>query len=332
MNKNIKKIIILLVILIIISFAAFFTTKYKKEQLIANKPRTQIFELNETNVNKYHLVYDNEDITVEKKNNIWTITSPENNYKVDQMEAFANVKNFNTLNIDLIITNLSEVDSFGLDNPTNEFTVWDGKKEHKIYVGNKTPDGERYYVKYNDEYFSVEYVYIEALKKTIDMLRDKEIFESPIILDSVTTVEIATKDYTNTIKKLNRTNWVVDDLAEQTDLDKAYIDYETLSLVKASAFVYDQDLMKQLFKIPDAVITIYMQDNTKEVYELVYTVDDKIYVMPKSGIVYEVDYSIYDAAMRSKDYYEKSDSVEDSEEVLDSTDEESLKLYEDLEK
>ncbi|MEI0596661.1 DUF4340 domain-containing protein [Brachyspira pilosicoli] len=332
MNKNLKKIIILLVVLIIISFGAFFTTKYKKQKLIANKPRTQIFELNETNVNKYHLIYDNQDITVEKKNDVWTITSPENNYKVDQMEAFANVKNFNTLNIDLIITNLSEVDSFGLDNPTNEFTVWDGKKEHKIYVGNKTPDGERYYVKYNDEYFSVEYVYIEALKKTIDMLRDKEIFESPIILDSVTTVEIATKDYTNTIKKLNRTNWVVDDLAEQTDLDKAYRDYETLSLVKASAFVYDQDLMKQLFKIPDAVITIYMQDNTKEVYELVYTVDDKIYVMPKSGIVYEVDYSIYDAAMRSKDYYEKSDSVEDSEEVLDSTDEESLKLYEGLEK
>ncbi len=330
MNKNLKKIIILLVVLIIISFAAFFTTKYKKQQLIANKPRTQIFELNETNVNKYHLVYDNQDITVEKKNDIWTITSPENDYKVDQMEAFANVKNFNTLNIDLIITNLSEVDSFGLDNPTNEFTVWDGKKEHKIYVGNKTPDGERYYVKYNDEYFSVEYVYIEALKKTIDMLRDKEIFESPIVLDSVKMIEVSTKDYTNTIKKLNRTNWVVDDLAEQTDLDKAYRDFETLSLVKASAFVYEQDLMKQLFKVPDAVITIYMQDNTKEVYELVYTVDDRIYVKPKSDIVYEVDYSIYDAAMRSKDYYEKSDSVEDNEEALNS--EESLKLYEGLEK
>ncbi|MEI0580517.1 DUF4340 domain-containing protein [Brachyspira pilosicoli] len=330
MNKNLKKIIILLVVLIIISFAAFFTTKYKKQQLIANKPRTQIFELNETNVNKYHLVYDNQDITVEKKNDIWTITSPENDYKVDQMEAFANVKNFNTLNIDLIITNLSEVDSFGLDNPTNEFTVWDGKKEHKIYVGNKTADGERYYVKYNDEYFSVEYVYIEALKKTIDMLRDKEIFESPIVLDSVKMIEVSTKDYTNTIKKLNRTNWVVDDLAEQTDLDKAYRDFETLSLVKASAFVYEQDLMKQLFKVPDAVITIYMQDNTKEVYELVYTVDDKIYIKPQSDIVYEVDYSIYDAAMRSKDYYEKSDTVEDSEEALNS--EESLKLYESLEK
>ena len=330
MNKNIKKIIILLVVLIIISFAAFFTTKYKKQQLIANKPRTQIFELNETNVNKYHLVYDNQDITVEKKNNIWTITSPDNNYKVDQMEAFANVKNFNTLNIDLIITNLSEVSSFGLDNPTNEFTVWDGKKEHKIYVGNKTPDGERYYVKYNDEYFSVEYVYIEALKKTVDMLRDKEIFESPVVLDSVKMIEIATKDYTNRIEKLNRTNWVVDDLGEQTDLDKAYRDFTALSLVKASAFVYDQDLMKQLFKVPDAVITIYMQDNTKEVYELIYTVDDRIYVMPKSGIVYEVDYSIYDAAMRSKDYYEKSDTVEDSEEALNSED--SLKLYEGLEK
>lgn len=330
MNKNIRKIIILLVVLIIISFAAFFTTKYKKEQLIANKPRTQIFELNETNVNKYHLVYDNEDITVEKKNNIWTITSPENNYKIDQMEAFANVKNFNTLNIDLIITNLSEVSSFGLDNPSNEFTVWDGKKEHKIYVGNKTPDGERYYVKYNDEYFSVEYIYIEAIKKTIDMLRDKEIFESPIVLDSVKMIEIATKDYTNTINKLNRTNWVVDDLGEQTDLDKAYRDFTALALVKASAFVYDQDLMKQLFKIPDAVITIYMQDNTKEVYELIYTVDNRIYVKPKSDIVYEVDYSIYDAAMRSKDYYEKSDSVEDNEEALNSED--SLKLYEGLEK
>ena len=51
-----------------------------------------------------------------------------------------------------------------------------------------------------------------------------------------------------------------------------------------------------------------MQDNTKITYQLAYDIDNKVYVKPESGIIYEVDYSIYDAAMRGKEYYIKSDS------------------------
>lgn len=309
MNKNITKLLILVIILLIVSFTAFYITKKRRDEITANKPRLQIFELNETNVNKYRLIFGEETIIVEKINDIWKIISPSNDYKVDQLEAFANVKNFNTLNIDMIITNLSEVESFGLDNPSNEFTVWEGNKEYKILVGNKTADDERYYVKYKDEYFSVESIYIDALKKNIDMLRDKEIFNSrPISLDSVKTVEIAAGNYTNIIRKINRTNWIVENIEDKTDLEKAYNDFSTLSLIKASAFIYDVPRrIERLFRIPDAVISLHMEDNTKTIYSLVYDIDNKIYVKPESGIIYEVDYSIYDAAMRGKEYYIKSE-------------------------
>ena len=311
MNKNITKLLILLIVLLIISFAAFYITQKRGADIEANKPRTQIFVLNETNVNKYQLNFETEPIIVEKINDIWKIISPSNasDYKVDQLEAFANVKNFNTLNIDMIITNLSEVESFGLENPINEFTVWEGNKEYKILVGNKTADEERYYIKYKDEYFSVESIYIDALKKTVDMLRDKEIFNSPVSLDSVRAVEITAGDYTNIIRKISRTNWIVENLDGETDLEKAFNDFSTLSLIKASAFVYDvPQRIERLFRIPDAVVNLYMQDNTKITYRLAYDIDNKIYAKPESGIIYEVDYSIYDAAMRGKEYYIKSDS------------------------
>lgn len=311
MNKNIAKLLILVIILLIISFAAFYITKKRSAEISANKPRVQIFELNETNVNKYELIFESEPIIVEKINDTWKIISPLNasDYKVDQLEAFANVKNFNTLNIDMIITNLSEVDSFGLENPINEFTVWEGNKEYKIFVGNRTADEERYYVKYNDEYFSVESIYIDALKKNIDMLRDKEIFNSPVFLDSVRIVEITAGNYTNIIRKASRTNWIVENLEGETDLEKAYNDFSTLSLIKASAFVYEVPRrIERLFRIPDAVISLYMQDNTKITYQLAYDIDNKIYAKPESGIIYEVDYSIYDAAMRGKEYYRKNDN------------------------
>ena len=311
MNKNITKLLILLIVLLIISFAAFYITKKRGADIEANKPRTQIFVLNETNVNKYQLNFETEPIIVEKINDIWKIISPSNasDYKVDQLEAFANVKNFNTLNIDMIITNLSEVESFGLENPINEFTVWEGNKEYKILVGNKTADEERYYIKYKDEYFSVESIYIDALKKTVDMLRDKEIFNSFVSLDSVKAVEITAGDYTNIIRKISRTNWIVENLEGETDLEKSFNDFSTLSLIKASAFVYDvPQRIERLFRIPDAVVNLYMQDNTKITYQLAYDIDNKVYVKPESGIIYEVDYSIYDAAMRGKEYYIKSDS------------------------
>ncbi|MEI0477103.1 DUF4340 domain-containing protein [Brachyspira pulli] len=316
-NKNLTKIIILLVVLAVISVVAFYTTRQKRITVEANKPRKQIFELNETNVTKYELRYAEEPIIVEKINDIWKVTSPSNDYKIDQLEAFANVKNFNTLNIDMIITNLAEIDSFGLENPSNEFTVWEGDKEYKIFVGNKTPDEERYYVKYNDEYFSIEFVYIEALKKTIDMLRDKQIFDKQIYIESVVKTESNIRDYTNTIRKENRTNWVVDGVDEEINLNKAYRDFETLSLVKAVGFVYDNNkirYLERMFKIPDAQITIYMEDNTKKSYDIIYdNNDNRVYVKPESGIIYEVDYLVYAAAMRDRSYYIKTEDDEKEE-------------------
>ena len=54
-----------------------------------------------------------------------------------------------------------------------------------------------------------------------------------------------------------------------------------------------------------------MEDNTKKSYEIVYdNNDNRVYVKPESGIIYEVDYSIYAAAMRDRSYYVKTEEDE----------------------
>ena len=69
--------------------------------------------------------------------------------------------------------------------------------------------------------------------------------------------------------------------------------------------------LNRLFRIPDATVTIYMEDNTKKTYEIVYdNNDNKLYVKPESGIIYEADYNIYSAAMRDRSYYIKTDDEE----------------------
>lgn len=311
MKKNIIILIVLLVILVVVSLTAMITTRKRHREIIINKPRTQIFELIETNVGKYDLKFDDTPIEVEKINNVWMVTKP-NMFKADQMEAFANVKNFNTLNIDSKITNLNEVSSFGLDTPSAEFSVWDGDKKHTIFVGSKTPDGERYYIKYNDEYFSVEWVYIEALKKSVDMLRDKDFLN--IGFDEVVSVKSDMKGYTNIITKVRGTNWVVDGIEDLTDVGKAYQDFATLSGVKASGFVYDKG-KDDVFKNTDAYIEINLEDRTKKRYGLAL-LNDKVYLRVDGDTnIYEVDFSIYDAAMRDKEYYIKTDKEEKSSDI-----------------
>lgn len=310
MKKNIVILIVLLAILAVVSVIAMLTTRHRRIQIMINKPRNQIFELSETNVNKYELKFDSNDIVVEKINEIWNITSPEM-YRADQMEAFANVKNFNTLNIDSQITNLNEVTSFGFDDPSYEFIVWDGSKKHTIYVGNKTPDEERYYVKYNDEYFSVEWVYIEALKKTVDMLRNKDFFN--IGFDEAVSVASDTGRSTNIITRTG-TNWIVDGMENITDVEKAYKDFATLVTVKASGFVYDNS-KDNIFNNADAFVTLNLEDNTKKKYAL-RLIDDIVYLKPEGqNNVYEVDFSVYDAAMRGKEYYTKTDKEEESSSI-----------------
>ena len=148
------------------------------------------------------------------------------------------------------------------------------------------------------------------------MLRDKEIFNNPISLDSVKTVVISAVNHTNIIKKINRTNWVVETIENKTDLQKAYNDFSTLSLIKASGFVYNVSLrIDRLFRTPDAIVILYFEDNTKIIYQLVYDIDNKVYVKPESGIIYEVDYSVYDASMRGIEYYIKSEEDLDTEEI-----------------
>ena len=303
MKKNILILIILSIILLGVSFLAVYTTKKNKAKLEDNVTRNKLFELNEMDTYKYNLSFDNQNISVEKINNVWNIMTP-TNYVADQMEAFANVKNFNTLMISTVITNLSEIESFGLNEPQYTFNVWDKDKEHIIYVGNKTIDGDFYYVKYNDEYFSLDYIFIEALKKNVDMLREKDFFK--IRSEEVVNVLVHGNMYTNEITRKDGTNWVFVGLETETDILKAYQDFEVLSTIKATGFVED-DTNYQRYGLSNAQtkIILSLEDSSKRVYYL-SNIGEIIYVLPESiNKIYITDYPVYNAATRGNTYYVK---------------------------
>lgn len=303
MRKNIIILTILSIILLGVSFLAVYTTKKHKVKLEENVTRTKLFELNEIDTYKYNISFDNQNISVEKINNVWNITTP-TEYVADQMEAFANVKNFNTLMISTVITNLDEIASFGLDEPQYTFNVWEKDKEHIIYVGNKTVDGNYYYVKYNDEYFSLDYVFIEALKKDVAMLREKDFFK--IRSEEVINILVHGNMYTNEITRKDGTNWVFIGLENETDILKAYQDFEVLSSVKATGFVEsDTNYKKYGLSNPQTKIILSLEDRSERIYYL-SNIGDTIYVLPESiNKIYKTDYPVYNAATRGNTYYEK---------------------------
>lgn len=301
MKQNIKVLLFLLLALLIISILAFAITRIKKTEILNNKERKKVFELNETNVTKYVLEYSEDTITVENKNGTWFIVSP-TNYYADQMEAFANVKNFNTLMISMIITNLEEKDSFGFDDKSQKFTVYEKNKgvdkEYAIYIGAKTPDDEGYYVRYNNEYFSLESVFIDALKKDVTMLRDKDFLK--IRFPEVVGVVVQRDNDTNTIAKIKSREYIIEGV-ENSDIDKVFLDFQTLAKVQAEGFSEDIEYITK--EKPQATVNIYMEDKTKTGYNIFF-VDSKTYVKPLNmERVFEVNYAIYDTAMRDKNYY-----------------------------
>ena len=307
MKKNLIIISVLAVILIVLSILAMYTTKKRQAKLESAKPRLKLFELKEDTTSKFELNYNNETIVVQKINGIWNIISPVQ-YVADQMESLANVKNFNTMMIESTITNLSEVTNFGLDNPSGIFSVWDNGVKHTIYAGNRTGADEYYYAKYNDEYFSLEYVYIEALKKTIDTLREKDFYK--IRYQEVLSVLVEGSNYTNEIIKLDGRNFVYKGLEDSTDMAKAVQDFRVLSEVKATGFVKnDKDYGQYGFNRPSIKVTINLEDRSKRVYYL-SNLASTIYMLPE-GIdkVYKTDYPVYEAAIRDKKYYTKSNKV-----------------------
>lgn len=303
MRKNIIILIILSIILLGVSFLAVHTTQKQRAKLEENVTRSKLFELNEIDTHKYKLTFDNQDISVEKLNNVWNITTPKK-YVADQMEAFANVKNFNTLMITSVITNLDEVASFGLEKPLYTFNVWEKDKEHIIYVGNKTIDGNYYYVKYNDEYFSVDYIFIEALKKDIAMLREKDFFK--IRSEEVINIKVYGNMYTNEITRKDGTNWLLIGLENETDIQKAYQDFEVLSSVKATGFVEDDTNYKKYgLGNPKTKVILSLEDRSECIYYL-SNIGDTIYVLPENvNKVYKTDYPVYNAATRGNTYYTK---------------------------
>lgn len=297
MKKNIKLIIILASVLIVITPIVILTTRYKKKQI--ELPRVKLFSIeNEDAAGKFELNYGGQKIIAEKNaDGFWQVVTPEL-FPGDQMECLANVKNFNTLIFDTKITNMTDRSVFGVDQPKEEFSVWEGEKKHTIYVGNMTLDQMGYYVKYNDEVFKIEDIYIMALQKSVLDLRDKDFLKIGL-------EEIAFLNINNKIKlqKQSRTNWSANG-DETVDQYKLYKTLTTLALVKAHDFGL-KDIDKTMFQFPKTAvkITISLDDKSTVSYSMA-KINDNVYAKVGNEI-YQLDPSIYDEANHDMKYYKE---------------------------
>lgn len=308
MKKSLVSLLVLVSVFAVLSGVAVYTGKMKREKEISSMPRKKLFEIkDEANIKRYELVFDGNYITVEKKPEGWFIVSP-TNYYADQMEAFANVKNFNTMQIDTIVTNLSEKDLFGLENPKTKFTIIDDGLIHTFYVGNRTADNEKYYVQYNGEYFTIEWVYVDALKKDVSMLRDKDFLK--IRPEEVVAIAIYSNRTYKRIDRINATNYQIFGISTnyKLDIDKLYNDFNDISKIQAIGFVAD-GVAPRTIGLNTRLVTrldLVMEDKSvNTLYIGRSTPDNKTYII--KDLIYEVNHNIYDAVGRKATEYIKTE-------------------------
>ena len=311
MKRNIVLIIVFGLLLIIVSIVLVIMNKKNDIQSSnsLNLPRVKLFNIeNEEAANKFEINYSNITIALEKDDSgIWYITS-HNNMRADQIEAFANVKNFNTLIFETSITNMNDREIFGVDNATEEYNIWENNKLHTIYVGNETLDNLGYYVKYNDEIFKLEQIYIMALRKSVRDFREKDFIK--INSDSVVLIDIDGKVLLKSL--LNEGNITMNG-EEDVEKMKAHVGYTLFSTLKAIDFVDETSSPKDYGFDNDSIkITIQLDDNSDVSYYL-SKVDMNIYAkMENNDVIYEVNPNTYNSDWYNPDFYKEKATEEEN--------------------
>ncbi len=305
MKKNVK-FMIAVVGLVIVSLTVLTLVNKRKSGLegvsTSNLPRTKLFNMEEEEiVNKFELNYSNMSITVEQDEiGNWYITDPVQ-MLADPLESFANIKNFNTLIFDTIITNTTDMEVFGVDNPKEEYSIWEGDKLHTIYVGNQTLDEAGYYVKYEDEIFKLEDIYIMALRKSITDLRNKDFMK--INNNAVVSIDINNQ----ILLKKSQNDVITMNNEDNVDSLKVGVGFLLFSTLSAIDFTDDGVSSKDYgFNDNSRKIVLYLDDKSEITYFL-SKVDVHIYAkLENDDKIYEVNPNIYTDSWYSKSYYQEA--------------------------
>ncbi len=312
MKKSVIIIIILSVVLAIGATLLLQLNKKESQKELEALPRMKLFNIEDEDIaNKFELNYSNTTIVVSKDSkDDWNIIEPVN-MRADQMEAFANVKNFNTLIFDTIITNMADKEAFGIDNPKEKYSIWEGGNEHTVYVGNQTLDNLGYYVKYNDEVFKLEDIYIMALRKSVKDLRDKDFLK--IDKSSVVFVDIDGKILLRRMLDDKITVNGRDDI----ELAKSDVAFILFSKLEAIDFVEENAKFRDYgFNENSRKITLELNDKSSISYYL-SKVDVDVYAkIENDNTIYKVNQNIYNNNWYNISYYEEAITPEQIAELV----------------
>ncbi len=297
---------ILVVGLVVVALAVLTLINKKNSGLNAtstsNLPRTKLFNMEDEDLAyKFELNYSNMSITIERDvAGNWNIVEPLS-MLADPLEAFANVKNFNTLIFDTIITNTTDMEVFGVDNPQEEYSIWEDDKIHTIYVGNPTLDEAGYYVQYNDEIFKLEDIYIMALRKSITDLRNKDFMK-------INNNAVVSIDINNRISLKKAQNDVIT-MNNENDVDslKVGVSFILFSTLSAMDFTSDDAQAKDYgFSENSRKVVLHLDDKSEITYFL-SKVDQHIYAkLENDDKIYEVNPNIYTDDWYNVAYYKEA--------------------------
>ncbi|MBI4976763.1 MAG: DUF4340 domain-containing protein [Spirochaetes bacterium] len=303
-NPYRTRLLLLLGTLALLITAAIIIPPVRKAYEDKKKPRTLVFRLKEDTVTRFDLLFDNTAITAVKTNGGWRIIAPAE-YPGDMMEMTANVKNFNTLSILTIITN--PAGDYGLDKPTAQFSIWEGKKQHTIVVGKRTFDEEGYYIRYGKEYFAVEAIFIDALKKSVKDLRNKDFMD--IVSQDVIALSI---DNGISFKRISRTNWSCAGVPV-ADTIKIVDFIQRIERLKATGFAPD-DAKPEFYGFAYGItMRVALEDATSREVRFAKRGETAYAIRTGDPVMYEVDASFISELKRPASFYQREKTATNAE-------------------
>lgn len=201
------------------------------------------------------------------------LTNKEGNWSVIyNVEDFANeekiktlINNISTLTAENIITNIENIDQYGLNPPF--ISVWISMfNESKIfYIGKRTVDREYFYASTPElnKIYLVPASHVEILLENFNNFREKEIFKIPF--DEVVKVEITTpkgKYILNALTNGTKKEWVLFDTGKRKveDFNERMIDIYSILI---SSYL-DED--KPINDAPFYTIKLFSTNRTNTLY------------------------------------------------------------------
>lgn len=306
-----KNLVLLLPILAIVLIAVFYLPKHRSKTEI---PEKRLFNFNENQAVAWKVWHSNVFLHVIKSNGNWYDIAQGTVIDLENDSAFANVKNFNTIDTLSSLGTFSNMAELGFSPTNNKYDLiledLEGKKTiYSFYSGDLLPTSNGYYF-YQDSsetnlsetnVYAVEAWVVKALQKKLDAIRDKNFIDAG-------PEEIVYVQFNNMTITKNELNWRVN-LKPVAQSDTTKIDALAYDIAYFKADKVSTVAPVPLSNISPITVTLALKKKSEAVRDLrfsVYSLENESILVPEdSELYYYSDEPFSEAITMEEEYFLK---------------------------